>query len=222
MADRYDTAYLRIDDGTGTTATFELNIALEETTEIQKSYIMANRGQFIQEIADNSVVDLGVDAVSQRRAGYTIDGGAGEQTFQVLFEAGLADVIWGDENSGTGPSNVTKTDATGADVKALDRKQVMAYWIRRTRTDSFGQARLHWGQWTDGNVPGYSAGVYEEPIPVSILNANLDGPPTDDSSVFTGTLEFQRVALFPTDAIPDWIANPAEKIADQITGVSDR
>lgn len=219
---RYDTAYLVIDDGTGTTATFRLNIGLEETTEIEKQYIMADRGQYLQEIADNNVVDLGVDAVAERRAGFTIDGGAGQQTFNVTFETGLDSVTWGDGNSGTGPDNVTKTDASGADVKALDRKQVLSYWIRRTRTDSFGQARLHWGQWTDGNVGSLTAGVYNQPIPVSIMNANLEGPSTNDSSVFVGTLTLQRVAIFPTDQIPDWIADPASKIADKIFGVPDR
>lgn len=217
-----ETAFLEIDDGNGNTGTFELNIDLEETTEVEKSYVMANRGQFIQQIADNEVVDLGVEDISRRRTGFTIDGGAGRVEHTVQFTTGLDDVTWGDGDGGDGPSNVTKSDASGADVKPLDRKQVLAYWLRRTRTDSFGQARFHWGQWTDGTLGGADAGVYDQPIPVSINDANLDGPPVDDSSVFSGTLTFRRVSLFPTEDVPSWVTNAAEKIADQIDGVYER
>lgn len=220
----YETAYLQIDDGAGTTATFELSIDLEETVDGEKSYVMGNRGQFISEIADNAVQDLSIDTIAQRRSGYFIDGGGGQEIRTLEFKAGLNDARWGDENSDTGPSGVTATDASGEGVKPLDRKQVMGYWLRRTRTDSFGQARLHWGQWTDGSYTDdvVSAGSYGEPIPVAVLDWSLGGPPTDDSSSFEGALTLQRVAPFPDEDMPDWLSNAAEVIDEQLSGVPNR
>lgn len=221
----YNTAYLLIDDADATTAQFDLSINFEEATEGEKSFIMAERGQYIREVSDHAVNDLSVDAVAERRAGYWIDGGAGSITKTLQFETGLEDVTWGDGSGGTGPSNVTKTDASGADVKPLDRKQVLEYWLRRTRTDSLGpQARLHWGQWTDGTVSGIgSAGVYGEPVPVAVRSWNLGkGSGDGEQASMDGTLTLARVAVFPSDTVPSWVADPAGKIAEAIDGLQER
>lgn len=215
-------AWLEIDDGDGTTAQFQLQVNLEESSEMEKTFIMSGRGQYIKEIFDQIVSDEAIDIKDQPRAGYTIDGGAGEEVITVTVETGLEDVTWGDGSGGTGPSNVTKTDASGADVKPVVRKQVLEYWIRRTRTDSFGQARLHWGEWTDGTVGGVSAGIYEQPIPVAITGYNTESPdPEQTQASMKATITMARVALFPTDSIPDWVVDGAAKIQNIIDGVND-
>jgi hypothetical protein len=216
-------AWLEIDDGAGTTGQFQLQVNLEESTQMEKSFIMG-RGGTIQKIVDNIVQFKNIVDIENRRTGFTIDAGLGEETITLTFETGLEDVTWGDgSGGGTGPSNVTTTDASGADVKPLVRKQILEYWLRRTRTDSFGQARLHWGEWTDGTVGGASAGVFNQPIPVAIQSYNNDAPnPEETQASMTGIITMNRVALFPTDQLPDYIVDAAEKIQQQLQGVQDR
>lgn len=219
-------AYLEIDDGAENTATFEFHRDLEETLEGQKTFIMGDRGRFLQEIADNAVGLLSIAEVIERRTGFTIDGGSGSITRSLAFIESGEDVRWGDGDGGTGGGNVTLTDASGAGVDPLDRRDVLAYWLKRTRTDSLGpQARLHWGQWTDGNVSGVSgvsAAAQNQPLPVSVLEWSLPSPDRESgASSFDGRIDLKEIALFPSDDIPGWVQDAAAKIADQLDGVND-
>lgn len=215
-------AYLRIDDAKGATATFQFNLEFEETTETEKSYIMAQRGQYITEVADNLVDGLGINDISNRRRGFFIDGGAGSITHTYSFESGLDDVTWGDGSGGTGPSNITKTDASGEGVHPLVRKQVFDYWVARTRTDSGAQARLHWGEWTNSDFG--DPGVFEQPMPVAILSLTTESPKTDDPSSMSGTLTLVHLSWFfdSTAGIPDWAVDQSEKVQQQTSGIQDR
>lgn len=212
-----DTAYLKIDDGDGTTATFEFGHGLEISTDIDKSYLMGERGQYLKQIYPEDLGANGIQNVGQRRMGYWIDGGAGNWDLQLSFETGLEDVTWGDGG------NDDATDASGSGVHAVRRKDVLAYWLTRTRTDSFGQARLHHGEWTDGTVAGSSGGAYNQPMPVAVRDATLDTPEIDsDVNTMSGTITMNHVALFPTDAIPDWVSDPIQTIREELSGVGDR
>lgn len=184
------TAYLTIDDGISE-AIFELNIDLEPTVEINKNYLVGNRGQFIQE-AFEQIFGTSDSAQSKRGRGFTIDGGAANWTHTINFSTGLDDVQWGDgSNDGT-------RDASGADVKAIKRKQVLARWIGETRTDSQGQAKFYWGEWTDGRFQN-NAGAFGRPMTVSIVSSQLDGPEVDqDVNTFSGVLELRRTSTLPT------------------------
>lgn len=218
-------AFLRIDDADGVTGTFELRIGLEETTELDKSYLMAGRGQTINQVLNFDVSDFSVadDGIDDRRAGYWIDGGGGKETRTLTFKTGMENVQWGDGSGGTGPSNVTETDASGADVNPVSRKQVFEEWVRRTRTDSLGaQARLHWGEFTDGSFG--SPGVYGAPVPVAIVSHNLESPDIDtETGSITGSVELARIATFPglIDDLPDWIPDAFNTVQKQIGGIFD-
>jgi len=221
-----DKAYLRIDDGSGTTATFELQIGFEETTDIDKSYVLGNRGQYIRQVFDTDVTPLSNLAQGQRRTGYYIDGGAGVWQPTLQFRTGLEDVEWGDGSGGTGPSNVVRRDASGADVKPISRKHVMEWWLARTRTDSFGQARLYWGEWTDGSIDG-DAGAFNQPMPVAILSAVLSSPGVESGKTeLDGTLELVHISLFPLGPDderdePDWATDYQDTVADQLDFITD-
>lgn len=218
-----DTAYLRIDDGAGTTAEFEFSHGLEETTETEKSYIMAERGQYITEIADNLVDNLTINDISTRRRGFWIDGGAGTITHTYSFETGKEDgnISWGDGSGGTGDDNVTETDASGDGVHPLSRKQILDYWVQRTRTDSGAQARLHWGEWTNDRYG--DPGVYGQPMPVAILSLTTNSPEVDDPSSMTGTITVVHIAWWYSeeDEVPEWAQDRADKINQQIEGVNE-
>jgi len=186
----FQTAYLTIDDGTSE-GVFELSIDLEPTVEINKNFIVGNRGQFIQE-AFEQIFGSSDSAQSKRGRGFTIDGGAATWTHTLNFTTGLEDVQWGD-----GGSDNTK-DASGSGVKPLRRKQVLERWIGETRTDSQGQAKLYWGEWTDGRFEN-DPGAFDEPINVSIVSVTLDGPqPDQDVNSFSGVLELRRTSTLPT------------------------
>lgn len=218
-------AWLIIPGVDGPDGEFQLQIGLEETTQVEKDFIMANRGQYLQEIVNNEVVDIGADTIKERRSGFYIDGGAGQIELTVQFETGLEDVTWGDGSGGTGQGNVTETDASGAGVKPLSRKQVLEHWIASTRTDSLQLAQFHWGEWTNGTVgTGNSAGAFGQPIPVVVAGSNIDTPQTDQDSTasLNGTLELRRAALFPGQDLPGWVQDRAKKLQDAIEGVVDR
>lgn len=219
-----DRAVLVIDGG-GSTAQFDLLINFEETTELQKSFIMAERGQYVQEVANHVAGGIGIGDPDERRAGWWIDGGAGLETFTLTFQAGMEEesVTWGDGAGGSGASSVTPTDASGAEVHPMDKKQVLEYWLRRTKTDSLNPAQLHWGQWTNGDV-GASAGVYNQPIPVAVRDDSLPSPNPDESvAYFEGTITLARIAQFPDPtSIPEWIQDRAAKIQEQLDGIFDR
>lgn len=190
-------AYLELEAGDGTVALFEFSDGLEFSGSIERNFAIGPRGQAIREI-DRFIqeFDLGLSD-SPRRTAYWYDGGGGTWTEEVSFEASTGeDLLWGDRESPTAPANVTRTDASGADVNPISRYQVMENWLARVRTDSFGYARLHWGEYTDGSVGGVSAGAFESAMPIAIQNSELQRG-TDDPSAMSGTLTVAHVAVFP-------------------------
>jgi len=212
------TAYLTIDDGANV-GEFELSINLEETAEINKTFILSNRGQYIQEIYEQIVDDSDI-ATEQRRRGYHIDGGAGEWSHTLTFQTGLENVTWGDGSGGTGPDNVTENDASGENVNALSRKQVLENWVARTRTDSFGQAKLYWGEWSDGTYAA-EAGAFGRPMNVAIREASLSSPEIDqDVNSFEGNLTVQRTSIFPEE-VAETLDNAVELVEDALDGITD-
>lgn len=212
-------AYLEFEATTN--ATFELNIELEPQSSLTKNYLMGNRGQYIREIYNWLPGTGTID--DERGTGYYIDGGAADWTPTIQFETGLEDVRWGDQDGGDGPSNVTTTDASGADVEPISRLQILQKWLSRTKTDSTGAAKLHWGEWTDGSVAhvtGLSAGAFGEPMPVAVQESQFQGPrPDRGGTSFEGSISFIHVALWGGVEAPDWAEDSTDLIqraADEI------
>lgn len=200
-------AYLEIIEPNATNATFELARDLEIDSGVDKKYVMAERGQYLREIW-SQLADV-EEFSEERRTGFYIDGGAGVWSLTLSFLSGEENVQWGDGSGGSGTSNITEKDATGADVSAIVRQQVMQYWIARTRSDSSGLTVLHWGEWTDGNIAhisGVSAGAYNQPMPLAIQNTQFTGPETSGQDVasFSGTIEADHVDIWGGENAPAW------------------
>lgn len=226
---RFDTAYLEVEDNQGT-ATFEFHTGLQTTGQLDKNYLMGERGQYIQEIYDQSDSIGEMDSSAQRRAGFWLDGGAGNYSETVTFETGLDDVEWGDGTGGTGKDNVTPRDASGPDVKPLTRYHVLSLWLTRTLTDSRNPARFYYGEWTDGNQAEHSeAGAFNQPFPCAVTNWNPDTQDAyDDRSVASmeGTLELSMLVPFGSYDPPSWMADSnvgtfIEHVGEQLGVIQD-
>lgn len=192
-------AYLELEDGDGI-GVFELKHDLEHQSQITKSYIMGERGQYIREIVNETLgLDVGLDQ-AERRTGFWLDGGAGNWSGTLTFMAGVEDaaINWGDGTSG-------RRDASAGDVNPLTRMQVLEYWVANTRSDSLGYSRLHVGEWTDGAYPESGAGKFAMPMPVAITETDFTNP-EDDPNDFQGTVTFAHVALAPaaTGQLASW------------------
>lgn len=205
---RFDTAYLEVEDDTST-AVFELSIGLSTSGELDKTYIMGERGQYISEIANITDVIGDIESLQDRRAGFWIDGGSGNYSERVNFETGLEAVTWGDGSGGTGPSNVTPRDASGEGVKPLTRYHVLSLWLSRTLTDSRNPARFYFGEWTDGNQPEHAeAGAFNQPMPCAVTNYQPEMPDVSESpESFSGMIELSLLVPFADYDPPDWMAN---------------
>ena len=194
---RFDTAYLELQDSTST-ATFEFNIGYRSSGEVDKNFLMGPRGQYVTEVYNQIDVLGDVDDISaNRRAAFQIDGGAGEWTQQLEFSTALEDVQWGDGDGGTGPTNVTARDASGSDIKAQTRKDILELWVARSRTDSQSPAYLYTGEWATGKYHS-EAGAFNQPMTVSVTNVTTDLPdPNDGDQVsLTGTIQLRMLTLF--------------------------
>ena len=204
---RYDTAYLEVEDNQGV-GVFEFNLGLKTSGELDKNYLMGSRGQYISEIWDQSDALGEIDALAERRAGFWIDGGAGNYSERLEFETGLEDVEWGDGTGGIGIDNVTQRDASGADVKPLTRYQVLSLWLSRTLTDSRNPARLYWGEWATGKHHP-NAGAFNQAMPCAVTNFQPEMPDTDGESPSTmrGTIELSLLVPFGSYDPPDWMAD---------------
>lgn len=201
---RFDTAFLEVEDTTST-AVFELNIGLSTSGELDKSYLMGPRGQYLSEIFNVTDVLGDIESTQDRRAGFWIDGGAGNYSERIQFETGLEDVTWGDGSGGTGPSNVTPRDASGADVKALSRYHVLSLWLSRTLTDSRNPARLYFGEWADGTHHSES-GAFNQAMPCAITNYQPEMPDVSDSpESFSGMIEVSMLTPFADYSPPSWL-----------------
>lgn len=204
-----DRAFIVCDLG-DRTGTFEVSVDLEPSQRVSHRYLIGNAGQRISEafrlLADGADGELD-ENIDGRRVGYTLDAGAGEWGGSLTFSTGLEDVRWGDGSGGTGPGNVTEFDASGADVDPISRLDVLGYWLANTRTDSQGNMRIHYGEWTNGDVPGVTgvdAGVYAKPKVVSLLDAEFRSPEEDVTRI-RGTLNYRRTS--DANQLPDEVAD---------------
>lgn len=206
---RYDTAYLELEDNQGV-GVFEFNLGLKTSGELDKNYLMGDRGQYITEIFNVSDEIGDIDAnTTDRRAGFWVDGGAGNYSERLEFETGLEPVEWGDGSGGTGQSNVTPRDASGQGVKPLARYQVLSLWLARTLTDSRNPARLYFGEWATGKHHP-EAGAFNQAMPCAVTNFQPEMPDTsggESPSTMRGVIELSMVTPFADYNPPDWMAD---------------
>jgi len=211
-----DRAIIELDLGSRA-GVFEVSTDLEPETTVNHSYLIGNAGQRIGEAVRfaGDLANLNIDENEpRRRRGFTFDAGAGEWTGALTFSAGLSDVRWGDGSGGTGQANVTKYDASGADVHPVTRMHVMQYWLAKTLTDSRGNMRIHHGEWTDGSVlSGVSPGVYGRPKVATLLNADMRSP-EDEPNTIRGTINYRRT---DTVGLPDEVADAIEPYTDALS-----
>jgi hypothetical protein len=190
-------AVLVIPTGGSTEYVFEFSDGFELTRQVSKSFVMAGRGQYIDLVFD-FVEEIDAPDSSQRRRGYHLELGGGEWTREASFETGQEDIRWGDGEGGTGPDNVTTTDASGQGVHKEDRADVLEYVVAKTRTDSETFARLHYNQWTDGRFG--DAGAHGRPMPVAIdadgLSITTD---TQKPTSVEGTVNMVHLARLPAE-----------------------
>ena len=192
---------------------FEIYHEMEPDDRVEKQYLVGNAGSSISgavRFVTGAVDELpSPDDDDALRRGLDVDGGGGQHGGTLTFTTGLEDVRWGDGSGGTGPNNVTQTDASGDDVHPRTRLDVLQYWIANTLTDSRGQARLHIGEHTDGSYGGVSAGVYGNAFPVAIINSETRRPVEDPSDTEV-TLEYRKTQV-PKNGllseVSDWIAS---------------
>lgn len=199
-------AYLILQDNAGQ-AIFEFEAGLEIEHSLEKNFLMGNRGQYIREFI-NLIPGTGdVTDAGDRRAGFWIDGGAGAWTIDVAFETGNEDVTWGDGDGGTGPTNVTERDATGAEVSPDARRDVFDYWMARARTDSLNPALLYAGEWSASDhslsitTPD---GAMGEGI-TAVVQSHQIGKTVEEPSSVTGNVTLQHANVFDPGDIPSWL-----------------
>lgn len=208
-------AYLAIPGNGSTEYVFEFSDGFDLTRTVSKTFVMAERGQYITLAYDLSPVPDAVDQVpdeagSERRRGYHVELGAGVWTREASFKTGVEqeNIRWGDGESATGPDNVTISDASGAGVHKEDRADILENVIATTRTDSEAIAYLHYNQWSDGTYG--EAGVFGRPMPVAVdaegVTINTD---TQEPSTVEGSINLVHIARFPT------------KVTDAVNGVLD-
>lgn len=218
---RFDTAYLLVSDPTDT-GVFELHIGLQTTSQMERNYLMGPRGQYVTEVFNAFGILPDIDGPATRRSAFTIDGGAGEWTTTVNFSTGLEDVTWGDGSGGTGPSNVTPRDASGADVKPLSRMNVLELWLTQARTDSENPAFFYFGEWTDGNPSGHTeAGAFNQPLVCAVdrFNVELADPNNDPPSQLSGQIEVKAITPFAAIGVPTELSG--SNIGDYSQELSD-
>jgi hypothetical protein len=197
----------------GETGVFVIREDLEDVEETSFQHIAGNRGQYIAEIYDQ-VTDLSelVDGADQRdrRAGYHLDGGAGEDSWTITGKTGVddPDEQWGTgETDPTDPADITQLDATGC--SPVSKRDIIGRWAAQQRIDSSTPARLYRGEWSDGTHAD-SPGVFGRPIPVVIKENRLTKSP-DDPSV--AEVSF---TLIRTSDIPDIVEDAADDIVDAL------
>lgn len=216
-------AVLEVDRG-DSTAVFEFADGLEETTTVEKRYLVSERGQYAQEIWDQ-VSDFDprdettedVLPETNRRIGYHLDGGAGSKERTISFTTGneADSIMWGDQESATGPDNVTVTDASGAGVSQYDRLDVWRYWMAEARTDSQVIGRFYYNQWSDGTY-GTDAGAHGKPMPVVVTQATAETRvEAEGVTGIEGTVTLLHASEFP-EAVDDAIDSVTDALDEHL------
>jgi hypothetical protein len=194
-----NTAYLVINDGSDTAA-FKFE-QFEPTHAVDKRFLLGgNRGEIIGEL-----VDFLPQINSANTAGYVIDVGLGEETFEYQVTLDVSDSPpWGVVDNNFDPvfggGSGKKTSAHDGDPFA--RAEILAQWVRGTvadSTDATGEAKLYKGNWTDGTFAN-SPGIFGEPIPVAPSTVEIRRTPDDPSEVIL-VVELIRLEKFPD--LPD-------------------
>lgn len=196
------------------TATFEFSDGLEDNSSVAKNLLVGPRGQYTQEVF-NQVQGVDPDD-AERRAGFTLDGGAGEKERVLSYETGLEDesIMWGDQLSDPGPDSVTITDASGPDVSQYDRQDVFRYWMANSRTDSLQPALLYYNQWSDGTY-AIEAGAHGRPMPVVVQEATAETDLNDPTAI-SGTLR-----VIQTTELPEFVEDLTDKVEDALDELLD-
>jgi len=209
---RYNTAALELDVD-GRTLVFEMRGDLDPSEEVERTFLLSQRGQYLSEAFDQFTNDEGeivapedAEITGTRRQGYHVDGGAGSHawilSFTVSFEPELR---WGDGT--TDPDNAdeyTRYDAQGAAPQV--KKQLLGHWLAQARTDSGGQATLRWGEYSEG-------GIFE-PVPVVIVEASLSSP-EDDPAEFEGSMTLRRTDTF--GSVEDALSGASESLENVLS-----
>lgn len=198
------------------TGVFEFSDGAELERSGERSYVVAQRGVYLSQAWDIVADTTGLpEANTTRRAGYHIDGGAGQQNRKLSFATGGEDenITWGDGSGGDGPGNVTKTDASGAGVHREDRADVFEHWVAQSATGSITPGLLHYNQWSDGTYG--DVGAFEEPMPVVIdtwsFSNSLDNP-----SAISGDISLTRTETAPAKDLDGVVDSIDDRLADSI------
>lgn len=210
---RYNTAALELDVD-GRTLVFEVRGDLEPTEEIERTFLLSQRGQYLSEAFDQFTNEEGeivtpddAEITSTRRQGYHIDGGAGSHTWQLSFTVSFEpDLRWGDGTTDpTQQDDYTRYDAQGAAPQI--KKQLLGHWLAQARTDSGGQATLRWGEYSE-------SGIFD-PVSVVVVEASLSSP-EEDPAEFEGSMALRRTDTFGTvrDAVDEASESLENIIAD--------
>jgi hypothetical protein len=203
-------------DGNTRTGVFSLREDLNTTGEVARTFLMAQRGQYLRKIYDvgtDLLPDEVTEASLENRKGYHVDGGAGSYGQTITGMADFDEDPWGDGSAASG--EYSKYDASG-DVPLEVKKQVFEWYLAQAESDSRGDTRLHIGEWTNGSYTDGNAGVFDGPMPVAIPEANVSRDP-DNPSALEVSLECQWTALFPANVVAgtsDAISELASKIPD--------
>lgn len=207
-------------DAFGRTGVFEFR-EHEPNRELTHDYLVGGRGQVISELyaqaSDLAPDDILPDAGLDRRAGFHLDAGAGRNQFNFTAKVGTGDddLRWGDGSSSAGSSN--EYDAEG-ETNPKTKRDVLYRWLAEARTDSGGQLRLYFGEWSDGTYAD-TAGVYGEPKTVALLSVRSDAP-KDDSSVVTYTFEMEQTTPVP-DGVDEAIDDFTDAASEAVSQLGD-
>ena len=206
----------------GATGVFVLREDLEDTEELEHKHIAGNRGQYLSELyrqvgglSDElgDVIDVSEDA--DRRAGYHLDGTAGEDMWTITGKTGVddPDEQWGDGSTDPNdPADASVLDATGC--ATVTKRDILGGWLKQNRIDSTTPARLYRGEWSDATHAD-SAGVFGRPVPVVVQDARLQKA-GDEPARAEVSITLIRTSKLPKldDAIDDVVAVLRELVPD--------
>ena len=200
----------------GETGVFVFREDLEDTEELDHNHLVGNRGQYVAEIYDQ-VTDL-TDLVEgpderDRRAGFHLDGGAGEDVWTITANTAVddPDEQWGNgETDPSDPSDITQLDGTGGSPTA--KRDILGAWAAQNRIDSSTPARLYRGEWSDGTHAD-AAGVFGGPVPVVVQDTRLQRT-AEDAARSEIVVTLVRTSNLPN--IDDAVDDITEALDDEV------